>query len=144
MIRAVSNKSWLIRHAALEAIAKRGDPSLVEKIEAAMSDDKNHVRFTAAAAVIRLTDIGGDAEGKEIDLARPSPVFERGNDFSLCAVGGFFGDYPVDTYRTKNPGRALGLLVFIEYFRFMFVAGFFLKAALVDKTALIEVCLVFQ
>ena len=57
LVRAVSNKSWLVREAALEAIAKRADPSLLEKIQAAMSDQKNHVRYTAAAAVIRLTDV---------------------------------------------------------------------------------------
>jgi HEAT repeat protein len=57
LVRAVSNKSWLVRIAALEAIAKRADPSLLEKIQAAMSDEKNHVRYTAAATVIRLTDV---------------------------------------------------------------------------------------
>jgi HEAT repeat protein len=57
LVRAVSNKSWLIRKAALEAIAKRADPSLLERIQVAMSDEKGHVRYTAAAAVIRLTDV---------------------------------------------------------------------------------------
>jgi len=54
LVRAVSNKSWLIREAALEAIA---DPSLLEKIQVAMSDEKDHVRYTAAATVIRLMDV---------------------------------------------------------------------------------------
>jgi HEAT repeat protein len=57
LVRAVSNKSWLVREAALEAIAKRADPSLLEKIQAAMSDEKSHVRYTAAATVIKLTDV---------------------------------------------------------------------------------------
>jgi HEAT repeat protein len=57
LVRAVSNKRWLIREAALEAIAKRADSSLLEKIQFAMSDQKEHVRYTAAAAVIRLSDI---------------------------------------------------------------------------------------
>jgi len=57
LVRAVSNKSWLIREAALEAIAKRADPSLLEKIQAALSDEKSHVRYTAAATIIRLADV---------------------------------------------------------------------------------------
>ncbi len=57
LIQAVSNKSWLVREAALEAIAKRGDPSLLERIQAAMSDQNDRVRYTAAATVVRLTDI---------------------------------------------------------------------------------------
>jgi HEAT repeat protein len=57
LVRAISNKSWRIRMAALEAIAKRADPSLLEKIQVGMSDEKRHVRYTAAAVVIRLTDV---------------------------------------------------------------------------------------
>jgi len=38
-----------VRAAALEAIALRGDPSVVPKISAALDDDKDVVRFTAAA-----------------------------------------------------------------------------------------------
>jgi HEAT repeat protein len=57
LVRALSNKSWLVREAALEAIANRADPSLLEKIQAAMTDEKDHVRYTAAATVIRLTDV---------------------------------------------------------------------------------------
>jgi HEAT repeat protein len=57
LVRAVSNKSWLVREAALEAIAKRADPSLLEKIQVAMSDEKKQVHYIAAATVIRLTDV---------------------------------------------------------------------------------------
>jgi HEAT repeat protein len=63
LVRAVSNKSWLVREAALEAIAKRADPSLLERVQAAMSDEKGHVRYTAAATVIRLTDVRATNEG---------------------------------------------------------------------------------
>src|SRR5436309_1716888 len=41
--------------AALEAIALRGDPSVVPKISAALDDDKDVVRFTAAACVAHLS-----------------------------------------------------------------------------------------
>jgi HEAT repeat protein len=56
LVQALSNKSWIVRQAALEAIAKRADPSLLEKTQKAMSDGKDNVRYTAAATVIRLTD----------------------------------------------------------------------------------------
>ena len=41
--------------AALEAIALRGDKSLARKITAALDDDKDLVRFTAAACVAHLS-----------------------------------------------------------------------------------------
>jgi HEAT repeat protein len=43
--------------AALEAIAKRGDPQLLNGILHAMTDDNTSVRYTAAAAIIRLMTI---------------------------------------------------------------------------------------
>jgi HEAT repeat protein len=52
---ALNDKDWIVRAAALEAIAQRGDPVLEEKIELGLFDTNVHVRFTAAAAVIRLT-----------------------------------------------------------------------------------------
>jgi len=62
LVQAVSDKKWRIRGAALEAIAKRGDPSLLQAIQPAMSDKNDIVRYTAAAAVIRLTAV---AEAKK-------------------------------------------------------------------------------
>jgi HEAT repeat protein len=52
---AVSDKSGAVRTAALEAIAKRGDRSLLSDILPALSDSDDAVRYTAASAVIRLT-----------------------------------------------------------------------------------------
>jgi HEAT repeat protein len=57
LIDAVSDKSWLVRAASLEALAKRGDPSALDTVQLSMFDDKEAVRFTAAAAVLRLTAI---------------------------------------------------------------------------------------
>ena len=54
---AAGDKSWLVRAAALEALAKRGDPSVLDKVELYLSDEKDAVRYTAAAAVLRLTAI---------------------------------------------------------------------------------------
>jgi HEAT repeat protein len=59
LLNAASDKSWLVRAAALDAISRRNDASLAEKIETHLDDPKEEVRFTAAAAIIHL------ANGKE-------------------------------------------------------------------------------
>lgn len=73
---ALNDKDWIVRAAALEAIAQRGDPVLEEKIELSLFDTNVHVRFTAAAAVIRLSigrkDARKEAE-KKTAMAQPSP-----------------------------------------------------------------------
>lgn len=56
-MKATSDKSWIVRAAALDALAKRGDPKLVEAILPALSDQRDVVRYTAAATVIRLSAI---------------------------------------------------------------------------------------
>src|SRR6202789_891582 len=57
LAKAVSDKDWSVRAAAMEAIAKRGDPALLANIVPAMSDKKDIVRYSAAAAVLRLSRI---------------------------------------------------------------------------------------
>jgi HEAT repeat protein len=54
---ATGDKNWVVQAAALEALAERGDPSVLARVERHMSDDKNAVRYTAAAAVLRLSAI---------------------------------------------------------------------------------------
>jgi HEAT repeat protein len=54
---AVGDKSWLVRAAALEALAKRGDPSVLDTVQLYVSDEKDAVKYTAAAAVLRLMAI---------------------------------------------------------------------------------------
>lgn len=54
---AVGDKSWMVRAAALEALAGRGDPSVLDSVKLYMSDDKEAVKYTAAAAVLRLSTI---------------------------------------------------------------------------------------
>ena len=54
---AVGDKSWLVRAAALEALAKRGNPSALETVKLYVYDEKDAVRYSAAAAVVRLTAI---------------------------------------------------------------------------------------
>jgi HEAT repeat protein len=57
LITATTDKNWTVRAAALEAIAERGDRLLVPKIAAAMDDDKDLVRYMAAACVAHLSDL---------------------------------------------------------------------------------------
>jgi len=58
LVDASANKDkWLVRAAAFDAIAKRGDPALLVPAEDGLQDDKDLVRISAAAAVIRLHDI---------------------------------------------------------------------------------------
>jgi HEAT repeat protein len=55
---ASANKDkWLVRAAAFDAIAKRGDPVLLKAAVAGLDDPKEEVNYSAAAAVIHLTDI---------------------------------------------------------------------------------------
>ena len=54
---ALGDNSWAVRAAALQALATRGDPSALDDVELYMSDDKDAVKYTAAAAVLRLSAI---------------------------------------------------------------------------------------
>jgi len=58
LIKATADKNWIVRVAALEAISKRGDARLRVGVETSMYDPKREVRYTAAATVVRLADIG--------------------------------------------------------------------------------------
>ena len=57
LVEATKDKDWIVRAAAVEAIAQRGDPSLLPKVQQRFSDKNPKVRYSAAAAVIRLTAI---------------------------------------------------------------------------------------
>ena len=51
------DKSWVVRAATLEALAKRGDPSALGTAELYIMDEKDVVRYTAAATTLRLLAI---------------------------------------------------------------------------------------
>jgi HEAT repeat protein len=69
LVDAAGGKGWLVKTAALEALAKRGDPKLLPDILPTMKDDNISVRCTAAAAVIRLTAISDSRTRKENQTA---------------------------------------------------------------------------
>ena len=54
---AITQEKWLVRAAAFDAIAKRGDPSLLPTAVDGLQDGKDEVQYSAAAAVLRLSDI---------------------------------------------------------------------------------------
>jgi HEAT repeat protein len=62
-----NDKDWIVRAAAIEAIAQRGDPALGDKIVVSLFDANVHLRFTAAAAVIRLDVLGRKGSLKDPD-----------------------------------------------------------------------------
>jgi len=73
---ALNQKKWLVRAAAFQAIAKRGDPSLIHTAVLGLQDDQDEVQYAAAAAVIRLSDIesGHGEKPKPVQhTRRPAP-----------------------------------------------------------------------
>ena len=59
MVAATQDGSWIVRAAALEAIAQRGDMSLLSRVIFSLDDTKDDVRYTAASCVIHLSDGSG-------------------------------------------------------------------------------------
>lgn len=57
LLKATQDKDWIVRAAAMEAIAKRGDASLLPQIEPRLADKNPKVRYSTAAAIIRLSGI---------------------------------------------------------------------------------------
>lgn len=55
LVNATKDKDWIVRAAAVEAIAQRGDPSLLPKVQLRFTDKNPKVRYSSAAAVIRLS-----------------------------------------------------------------------------------------
>ncbi len=55
LVAAADDASWIVRVAALEALGRRGDATVIPQIESRLNDDKDAVRYTAAGAIIRLS-----------------------------------------------------------------------------------------
>jgi HEAT repeat protein len=56
LVAAAGDKSWIVRMAALEALGRRGNRTVVPQIETHLDDEKDVVRYTAAGAIIRLSN----------------------------------------------------------------------------------------
>jgi HEAT repeat protein len=61
LVAATADKEWVVRAAAYDALARRGDSSLLPDLASGLKDDKDEVRLTAAAAVIHLSTISTKA-----------------------------------------------------------------------------------
>jgi HEAT repeat protein len=57
LIKAPVDKTWIVRAAALDAIAQRNDPQLIVGIMSALADPKAEVQYTAAAAIYHLSKL---------------------------------------------------------------------------------------
>jgi HEAT repeat protein len=55
LARICADKKWRLRAAAIDAIAKREDPTLLNAITPALDDKNDIVRYDASAAVLRLS-----------------------------------------------------------------------------------------
>jgi HEAT repeat protein len=79
LVSTSQNKNWVLRVAALEAIAKRGDSALLQGIEPRLSDSRRQVRFAAAATIIHLDDVAKaqSASGTKIAQAVLTPATQR-------------------------------------------------------------------
>jgi HEAT repeat protein len=71
---ATQQKKWLVRAAAFEAIAKRGEPSLKGAAMSGLQDEQDEVQYAAAAAVIRLSDIEEHPKVAPKPVRRSAPV----------------------------------------------------------------------
>lgn len=76
LVSTSQNKNWVLRVAALEAIAKRGDSALLQGIEPRLSDSRRQVRLAAAATIIHLDDVAKaqSASGTKIAQAVLTPA----------------------------------------------------------------------
>jgi len=62
IVTALSDKAWLIRAAAYDALARRGDAAVLPDLSAGLKDEKIEVQLTAAAAVVHLSTISKQSE----------------------------------------------------------------------------------
>jgi len=62
IVAALSDKEWLIRAAAYDALARRGDAAVLTNLSPGLNDKKIEVKLTAAAAIAYLSTISNKAE----------------------------------------------------------------------------------
>lgn len=71
LIKAAGDKQWLVRAAALEALALRGDVAAVKTAALYLYDERDEVRYTAAGAVVRLSPHAVDKKTKQPENNSP-------------------------------------------------------------------------
>jgi len=71
LVNATEDKSWIVRAAALDAIAQRGDKSLLPRISGSLKDTRDDVRYMAAACIVHLSE-GGGKPAKRKAPAKPA------------------------------------------------------------------------
>jgi HEAT repeat protein len=71
LVNATEDKSWIVRAAAFDAIAQRGDKALLPRISVSLKDTRDDVRYMAAACIVHLSDQGGKAPRRKA-LAKPA------------------------------------------------------------------------
>lgn len=59
LAQSAQDPKWVVRAAVMDAIAKRGDATLLDAVVPLLDDKDDTVRFNAAATVVRLTTIKG-------------------------------------------------------------------------------------
>lgn len=77
---ALSEKKWVLRAAAAEAIGQRDDPALMDKLPALFADPEDIVRYASAAAYIRLTSPNLRQVVPGLDLARQKDLWKRDDE----------------------------------------------------------------
>lgn len=89
LVKATQSSKWVLRVASLEAIAKRGNPALLPDIEKDLDDAKNEVKYTAAATMVRLSDIAEAREAASksaVTIVRPAAgITEAASDADSAA-----------------------------------------------------------
>ncbi len=71
---AATQEKWLVRAAAFDAIARRGDPSLLHVAVDGLQDRQEEVQYSAAGAVIRLSDIEAERVHRKPAPAKRKPA----------------------------------------------------------------------
>lgn len=70
---AVTDKSELVRNAALTSLAHRGNPDVIDRLASALSDEKDSVKYTTAATILHLNDIAQKRSLRRTPQARVKP-----------------------------------------------------------------------
>jgi HEAT repeat protein len=55
LLGAAGDKNWLVRAAAIEGLAQRGNPAALQTVALYMYDERPEVKYAAGAAVVRLS-----------------------------------------------------------------------------------------